>query len=109
MVTKTFTLYKGMTVALHHAGYLVGIALVVLTRPSGIWLGREVRENAKCIVRPLTITLAWCPTSLQIPQDGIACLGDSLGREIFWRYVEIVPLVDVPTHASNFGMYLLLP
>ena len=101
MVRKTFTLCKGMTVALYHAEYLVGTSYVVLTRPSGIWLGREVRENAECIVRLLTITSAWCPTSLQTPQDGIACLGDSLGREILWRYVETAPLVDVPTDSSN--------
>ena len=103
MVHKTFTLCKGMTVALHHAGYLVGTALVVLTRPSGIWMGREVRENVECIVRPLTITSAWCPTLLQTPQDGIACLGDSVGREILWRYVETAPLLDVSTDASSSG------
>ena len=90
-----------MTVALHHAGYLVGTALVVLTRPFGIWLGCEVREHAECIVRPLIITSVWCPTSLQTPQDGIACLGDSLGHDILWRYVETTPLVDVPADASS--------
>ena len=103
MVTKTFTLCKGMSVALHHAGYLVSTTLVVLTRSSGIWLGREVRENIECIVCLLTITTAWCPTSLQTPQDGIVCLGDSLGYEILWRYVETAPLVDVPTNASSSG------
>ena len=103
MVTKTFILRKGMIVALHHTGYFVGTALVVLTRPSGIWLGREVREHVECIVRPFTITSAWCPTLLQTPQDGIACLGDFWGHDILWRYVEIAPLVDVSTDASSSG------
>ena len=103
MVQKTFTLCKEMIVALHHAGYLVGTTLVVLTRSSGIWLGHEVRENAECIVRLPTITSTWSPTVLQTPQDGIACLGDSVGRKILWRYVETAPLLDVPTDASSSG------
>ena len=43
------------------------------------------------------------PTTLQTPQDSISCLGDSLGRDILWRYLKIAPLVDVPVDASSSG------
>ena len=67
-------------------------------------VGCEVHEDAECIVCLLiNITSTWCPTTLQTLQDGISCLGDFLGRDILWRYLETTPLVDVLADASSSG------